>query len=295
MIDCLIIGGGPAGLTAAIYLARFRLQCAVIDGGESRAALIPTTHNFPSYPEGIAGVELLARLRTQLRTYGIEPTRDSVTRIEPEATAMRVVTASGEVKAKTILLATGKKDTRPVFEDGKHDEAVRSGLLHYCPICDAYEVRHKPIIVFGSGEHGIKEAIFLRRYTREIELICPDGGHCLNASDEKRAREAGIKLIDGPVSALRMDTGGLAFRVGSKDRLGEDVYVAMGCRQRSELARFAGAELSDDGCIVVDEHQRTTVPRLYAAGDVIVGLDQITTAVGHAAIAATAIRNDLLD
>lgn len=293
-LDCLIIGGGPAGLTAAIYIARFRLQCAVFDGWESRAALIPVSHNFPGHPAGIAGVELLARLREQLGTYDIAPSSDTVTSVRRAGANMRALTAAGVVEARTILLATGKDDTRPAFEDGNHDEAVRRGLLHYCPICDAYEISHKPVVVLGSGEHGVKEALFLRRYTADVELVCPSGDHRLNDTDRERTRRAGIRLTNGPLSGLRMIENRLAFKVGPEPREATDIYVALGCRQRSELASAAGAELSGDGCIIVDAHQRTTVAGLYGAGDVVVGLDQVTTAVGHAAIAATAIRNDLL-
>jgi thioredoxin reductase (NADPH) len=292
--DCLIIGGGPAGLTAAIYLARFRLSCALIDSEKSRAALIPVSHNFPGHPAGIAGRELLGRLRQQLQTYGISPLNDVVTSVQRTGQSMRATTVKGVVGARTILLATGKEDTSPVFEDGNHDEAVRRGLLHYCPICDAYEISGKPVVVLGSGEHGVKEALFLRRYTSDVELVCPSGDHRLNDNDREWASRADIRLTNGPLSSLRIIENRLAFKVGPEPREAADIYVALGCRQRSELARAAGAALADDGCIIVDAHQRTTVSGLYGAGDVVVGLDQVTTAVGHAAIAATAIRNDLL-
>lgn len=294
MLDCLVIGGGPAGLTAAVYLARFRLTCAVVDGRESRAALIPVSHNFPGHPAGIAGIDLLARLRAQLGTYDIAPSNGVVTNLQRLGSSMRAVTAGGVVEAKTILLATGKEDTKPVFEDGNHDEAVRRRLLHYCPICDAYEISDKPVIVLGSGEHGVKEALFLRGFTSDVELICPSGAHRLNDADSKRAQKAAIKLTNGPMSGLRMTANRLTFTAGLESREATDIYVALGCRQRSELARAAGADLAVDGCVIVDAHQRTTVTGLYGAGDVVVGLDQVTTAVGHAAIAATAIRNDLL-
>jgi thioredoxin reductase (NADPH) len=294
MIDCLIVGGGPAGLTAATYLSRFRLDCEVIDGGQSRAAAIPLSRNFPGEPEGIAGAELLRRLRAQIQRYEVPLSKATVTAIESSGATMRAITSASTIEAKTVLLATGKEDTQPHFDDGNHDEAVRRGRLHYCPICDAYEVTGKPIAVLGSGKHGATEALFLARYTRDIKLICPTGDHCMDERDKARAGRAGIELVDGPIAGLRLTSEGIVFKTGSQSRKVTDLYVALGCRQRSELALAAGAELSEDGCIIVDAHQRTSVAGLYAAGDVVVGLDQITTAVGHAAVAATAIRNDLL-
>src|SRR6476646_4241134 len=136
ILDCLIIGGGPAGLTAAIYLARFHLDILVVDGGKSRAASIPCTRNHAGYPEGIEGKELLRRMREQACKYGAKIESEFVTKVEQndESRAFTVTWGSGQRAARTILLATGVSNRRPPMDESLHDEALARGLVRYCPI-----------------------------------------------------------------------------------------------------------------------------------------------------------------
>src|SRR5690349_4034610 len=138
ILDCLIIGGGPAGLTAAIYLARFHLDILVVDGGKSRAALIPCTRNHAGYPEGIAGTELLERMRDQACKYGAKIQTEYVTKLErdEDAGTFTATWGSGEAKARSVLLATGVSNRRPPMDEELHDDALARGLVRYCPICD---------------------------------------------------------------------------------------------------------------------------------------------------------------
>ena len=293
MNDCLIIGGGPAGLTAALYLARFRLTCAVLDGGHSRAGSIPRCRNFPGFPAGIPGPRLLSLMTEQLAAYDIAPLRAEASAIEISADGVQVETGSGIFAARTLLLATGTEDVRPIFADGAHDAALQAGLLHYCPVCDGYEASGKHIAVFGTGAHGAREALFLRSFSDDIDLVSVSGPHAMESGDRKKLQQACVRLIDGPASPLRMEANALHFDVGSLAFRVQSVYAALGCKQRSGLVKSIDAEISPEGCVVVDAHQRTRVKGVYAAGDVVVGLDQISTAIGQAAIAATTIRNDL--
>jgi thioredoxin reductase (NADPH) len=296
MPDCVIIGGGPAGLATALYLARFRLRCTLVDSAQGRALSIPRCRNFPVFPDGISGRELLARMRAHLAHYDIQQKLDEAIALERTADTLLVKTSSGEPFAgRTVLLATGMRDVKPPFDtQDDHDAALAAGLLHYCPVCDGYEVCNKRIVVLGSGTHGMKEAVFLRSYSGEVELVCPSGMHNMTKEDRAKSLRAGIKVTDGPVTQLRMEDGALRYAIGDLQFEAEAIYAAMGCEQRSGLAAALGAELSKDGCVVVDRHQRTTIQNVYAAGDVVAGLDQIATALGQAAIAATTIRNDLL-
>lgn len=294
MQDCVIIGGGPGGLAAALYLVRFRQSCVVLDSGRGRASMIPRCRNFPGFPGGIPGSELLVRMREQLGCYGIQPINIEALALEESSAGFLVKTAGGEFAGRTVLLATGMLDVRAPFQtDSEHDEALQNGLLHYCPVCDGYEVSGKRVVVFGSGPHGAKEALFLRSFTTRVELVCPSGTHTLSNEDRKKLRSANVAVVDGPIVSLRLETGAIRYAIADRAFAPEALYVAMGCSQRSSLAMMAGARLSQQGCVAVDAHQQTTVKRLYAVGDVVAGLDQIVTAIGQAAIAATAIRSEL--
>src|SRR6476659_11387503 len=138
IIDCLIVGGGPAGLTAAIYLARFHLDILVVDGGKSRAAWIPCTRNHAGFPDGINGEELLQRMRDQACKYGAKVETEFVTRLEHAADSglFTATWGSGQAIARSVLLATGVTNRRPPMDEDLHDDPLSRGLIRYCPICD---------------------------------------------------------------------------------------------------------------------------------------------------------------
>ena len=293
MIDCLIVGGGPAGLTAAIYLARFHLEVLVVDSGNGRAMLIPKTRNHAGFPEGITGPNLLRRMNQQARIHGARMAEGIVDALVPDGEGFRAIGSFGEATARAVLLATGVINNRPEMPADMHDEALARGLLRYCPICDGYEVTDQPVGVIGTGEHGMREALFLRGYTADLTLIAPGTEHDLNPGQRAMLADAGVRLIDGPTGdfelgadRIRMDSAAGVLSFAS-------IYPALGSAIRSELGVALGAESSPEGCLLVDAHQRTSVPGLYAAGDVVKGLDQISHAMGEGGVAATTMRNDL--
>ncbi|HWD48731.1 MAG TPA: NAD(P)/FAD-dependent oxidoreductase [Rhizomicrobium sp.] len=294
MDDCVVVGGGPGGLMAAIYLARYRLRCRVIDAGESRAKIIPRSHNYPGFPDGIPGKELLSRLQQQLKGYGVTPVQERVEDIRVEGNAFEVKTSRNSYPCRSVLLATGIEDISPAFiNEDEHLKAIQQTLIHYCPVCEGFESSDKPVFILGSGEHGVREALFISSFTSDITLLCPLGKHNLSAQDMARLKKAQIKIAEGPVEPLRIENGELVLETSETVHRSGSVFVAMGCKPHNGLAKRLGLTLAESGCIVVDAHQRTSLKGVYAAGDVIEGLDQMSTAVGNAAIAAIAIRNDL--
>ena len=296
IIDCLVIGGGPAGVTAAIYLARFHLAVRVVDAGQSRVTWIPRTHNHAGYPGGIPGTELLDRMREQAAEFGIEVQHGLVEHLEQAGDGFEARLSEGEpIRARTVLLATGVVNNPPPISPELHDVAMRRGLLRYCPICDGYEVTDKRVGVIGNRSHGFKEAVFLRTYTRDVTLIAPDQDIELSAEENAKLRELGVEAVGGPCASLRIDGDQIVAPTPKGDLAFDSIYPALGSVIRSELAMALGADGSSDGCLVVDEHQRTSVAGLYAAGDVVKGLDQISHAMGEGGVAATTIRNDLAD
>ena len=291
-LDCLIIGGGPAGLTAAIYLARFHLSLRVVDAGKSRASLIPCSHNHAGYPDGISGKELIRLMTEQAQKYGATIVCSRVTRLDRIEGGVRAEGGEGSVTARTVLLATGVTNRRPPMDEELHDEALARGLIRYCPICDGYEVTDKKVGIIGSGGHGVAEAAFLRSYTADVTLIAPDKAHDLDAADLEKLHEYGIKAVDGPCHAVAAHEDCIVVDTAEGHYTFDSVYPALGSDTHIELALQVDAALKD-GVLVVDSHQRTSVPGLYAAGDVVLGLDQIGHAMGEGGVAATTIRNDL--
>ena len=292
--DCLIVGGGPAGLTAAIYLTRFHLSIKLVDAGSSRASWIPCTHNHAGYPDGISGKELIERMKAQAQKYGAAIVAGRVTRLDRIDEGFKAEWGEGSVVARKVLLATGVTNRRPPMDEELHDEALARGLIRYCPICDGYEVTDKAVGVIGDDSHGIAEAVFLRGFTTDITLIAPHAEHEFSAEDRARLEEYGIRTVDGPCSAVAAHDDCIVVDTADGHYTFDSVYPALGSDTHTELAEQVGAELSGEtGCIVVDSHQRTNVPGLYAAGDVVLGLDQIGHAMGEGGVAATTIRNDL--
>jgi thioredoxin reductase (NADPH) len=287
-----VIGGGPAGLTAAIYLTRFHLTSKVVDSGESRAAWIPCTHNHAGFPEGINGKELLSRMREQAQKYGASIVQGRVTRLDRVDGCFLAEWGEGTVTARTVLLATGVKNRRPPMDLELHDEAMARGLIRYCPICDGYEVTDKKVGVIGSGGHGVAEAVFIRGFTADVTLIAPDKAHCLSEEDRAQLEEFGIKTVDGPCEAVGAHEDCIVVDTADGHYAFDSVYPALGSDTRTELAEQIGCALKDEN-IKVDSHQRTSVPGAYAAGDVVLGLDQIGHAMGEGGVAATTIRNDI--
>lgn len=292
MDDCIIIGGGPAGLTAAIYLSRYHLKIRLFDCGSSRAALIPCTHNHAGYPQGISGLDLLAAMRAQAEKYGTVREAAKVTSLRSIEGGFAARIGEREVRARSVLLATGVINHRPPMPDALHDAALANGQIRYCPVCDGYEVTDKRVAVYGTGEHGAREALFIRSFTRDVTLIAPDR-HDLPPKQLAQLTAADIALVDGPARDWAIDGEQLALSTAAGHLAFDSLYPALGSHIRSELAVEAGARADASGCLEVDDHQRTSLPALFAAGDVAKGLDQISHAMGEAGVAATTIRNML--
>jgi thioredoxin reductase (NADPH) len=293
--DCIVIGGGPAGLTAAIYLARYHLSVVVFDDGTSRAAAIPVSHNHAGFPDGIGGSELLDRMRKQAVHYGADIRHLKVSSLEKSGDVFTISYEAGGLQSRSLLLATGVFNRRPAMCQAQHDEAVARGLIRYCPVCDGFEVTDKPVGIIGTGTKGYKEALFLRSYTRDVTLVAPDGRHELSPQEVQHLAICGIRTLSGPIVGLELHEDTIRIDLGQTKLSFASVYPALGSDIRSQLLNGLGADRSSDGCVVVDSHQRSTVPGLYAAGDVVIGLDQISHAMGQAGVAATTIRNDLCE
>jgi thioredoxin reductase (NADPH) len=197
--DCVIIGGGPAGLTAAVYLARYRRRIVLFDAGDSRAALIPESHNYPGFPEGVSGPGLLSALRKQAENYGITLISAPITELNREGGGFTAKFREDKVKSRFVLLATGIVDESPDLPGIK--EAIAKGSIRYCPVCDGYEATDQRIGVLGHGDDASSKAKFLRTYSNDVTLLRLDERSDKNEEMAKSLREAGVKVA-GPVSLI---------------------------------------------------------------------------------------------
>jgi thioredoxin reductase (NADPH) len=293
--DCLVVGAGPAGLTAATYLRRFHRRVIVVDSGSSRALWIDRSHNCPGFPEGISGAELLQRLRRQLAAVEGTVTEAEVTSLERDAASglFRAGVGRRVVHARTVLLATGVVDGVPALPG--IDGVRRRGLLRQCPICDGHEHSGQRLAVIGptaDDAHALREAAFLARYSDDVLLAGIEPAPHDRA--DAHATAPTVRVLAQPVVRLSTRSAQVAMQLGDGGVVTVDaLYAALGVQPRSALAVALGARCDKRGNLRVDDRSRTSVPDLYAAGDVTSGLDQIVVAQAQGAIAATAIHNSL--
>jgi thioredoxin reductase (NADPH) len=292
MLDCLVIGAGPAGLTAAIYFARFRRDFLVLDGGPSRAALIPTTHNFPAWPQGVSGEKLLARLREQALAHDARIEEARVECLQRDGDDFVAIAGERRWRARHVVLATGIVDRHPDWPGLR--EATLEGLVRWCPICDGFEMLDKDIALLTEASSGLGHARFLRGYSRRVTLVAMPGAGGLDAEGVAGLEAAGIALEARPAIGFEPRGKRIALKFADGGaREFDALYPMLGCKVQAELATQLGAHCDESGDLLVDAHQCTSVPGLYAIGDVVSDINQISVGAGHAAIAATAIHNRL--
>ncbi|GGK06963.1 NAD(P)/FAD-dependent oxidoreductase [Luteimonas terricola] len=289
MIDVIIVGGGPAGLTAASYLRRFHRSCVVLDAGHSRARWIPESNNCPGFPQGVSGEALLRRLRDQAAAVDVAIEQATVDRIVHGGDGFEVLAGERRWQARRLILATGVTDRLP--DDAWVEPAVASGALRLCSICDAYEASDLAIGVYGPSAAIGAHALFLRAYSSAVHALPTDDGDGGAAGEE--ARTVGVEWLPGG-GRLAFDGRRCTYSPPGQAAVGFDtVYAYLGCDTSAAIAAAAGVELTEDGEIIVDADQQTRLPGLYAIGDIVSGLNQISVAVGYAAIAATHAHNAL--
>ena len=302
VLDTLIIGGGPGGLTAGIYLRRFMRNIAIVDKGRSRLRLIPVSHNYPGFPEGVPGDTLLDNLQDQLGRYGGAVLAGEIVDLRIDdgtfVATFRADEADGaddtsELRALTVLLATGVADAGLPIEHWR--EAVASGAVRLCPVCDGYDVVDRHIGVVTSPTNPVGHALFMRTFSAQVTLFDRGPACMLTDSDKRKLDAAGVRYVASPVLGVGLteQMTPVMHTADGADHHCDVLYPMLGETARSELAAKLGAETADCDELVVDPHQKTTVPGLYAIGDVVRGLNQIAVAAGQAAIAATAIHNAL--
>jgi thioredoxin reductase (NADPH) len=245
---------------------------------------------MPGFPRGITGDAILRRMTEQAQEYGavIEP--GAVGRLSRESDGFVAMLNGREVRARAVLLATGVMDHHPDLPGV--ERAIERAVVRICPICDGYEASDRSVAVIGRDDMGAREAAFLRTFSERVTLIHVGPPDALTANGE--LDRLGIELVRAPIDNVRLERDRVtALSWGGTFRSFDLVYSALGTSPNSGLADALGARLGDDGRLLTDAHQKTSIDGFYAAGDVVRGLNQIAVATAEAAIAATAIHNAL--
>ncbi len=291
--DCAIIGGGPGGLIAALYLFRFKRKIVLFDAGEPRARWAPRIRNLIGFTNGISGKALLHRLKLQLSILGVETIRSKAT-VHRVGKNFEVKTVNGSIRAKAVILATGMQDLDPQLTN--LNELRRKALLAYCPICDGFDYSDASIGLLVDSSHGLKKMRFIAKFSPHLHVITTKVFK-ISPIHKRIIKKLGIQIHRGKLESIKPAKGSKGITVKQRGRKPFKIrlaYVALGTKvDRSATKHINGLKRTKEGFIVVTSHQETSIRGIYAVGDCVNALSQVSVAVGHAAIAATRVHNSL--
>ena len=292
--EVAVVGGGPAGLTTALYTTRLSHDTVVINRGGGRAAMMTETHNVIGITEEVSGNELLETAREQIQHYGADYVRDFVESVErTDDGRFRLSTGDTEFVAENVVLATGFTDERP---DPPLPPTGRG--LHWCLHCDAYMFVDEPVFVMGTGESAAHVAMIMLNFTDEVDLLLDGDDATWSEDTDRQLRAHPVRVVEDEVVGTYKDEddpkwlGGFEFADGT-ERDYRGGFAMYGSEYNTALADQLGCDLTDEGTIAVDDHGRTSVDDVYAVGDVTSGHNQIPVAMGQGAKAGIAIHKAL--
>lgn len=195
ILDCLVIGGGPAGLLAAVYLGRYRGRALVVDDGGSRLAKISTSRNVLGFPEGIGGPQLLERMRLHAAEFGTPLEMGRVERLERlDGQGFEALAGSRRLRARTVLLATGARDVEP--DIAGLAPALKCGQVRFCPVCDGYETTNQRVAILGREVHGLREAAFVAGFGNRATWLSMGCEHSVPQGELAALRDRGVAIDD---------------------------------------------------------------------------------------------------
>jgi thioredoxin reductase len=290
--DVVIIGGGAAGLSAALVLTRARRRVAVVDAGHPRNAPAAHLHGFLG-SDGLPPADLLAAGRREVAGYGghlIAATVAGLTGVTPDFAV--ALTDGRSLRARRVLVTTGLRDELPDIPGAR--ERWGRDLLH-CPYCHGHEVRDQPLGVIGGNPEAVVHAHLIRQWSADVVFFA--NGSALTAEQHERFRAHGIAVVDRPVTALVVADDRLTgVEVAPGDVVPRAaVFVRPRFVANDHLLTAAGCATGDTGWITVDATGRTSVAGVWAAGNAVNPRAQVITAAGEGSAAAIAVNNDLTD
>jgi thioredoxin reductase len=294
MYDVLVVGAGPAGLSAALMLGRCRRMVLVCDTGQPRNARAHAVHGFLTR-DGTPPLELIRIAREQLAAYAtVELRHTEVAQASCRADSRFDVTLADGVmvRARKLLIATGVVDNVPDIPG--LSELYGSSVFH-CPYCDGWEVRDQPIAVYGRGARGAGLSLELLGWSRDL-ILCTDGPNEIGADDRARLAANGVGLREDHIARLEGRDGVLERVVFASGNAlpRRALFFTNGQRQQSPLALALGCQMSDKGTVQTGKYETTHLPGLYVAGDASRDVQWVVVAAAEGAEAAFAINTDLL-
>ncbi len=299
--DCLVVGGGPAGLTAGMYASRAGLKTAVLEGmfPGGQITTTPLLENYPGFPEGVNGADFGVLLERQATHFGVEVLYEQGEKLELDGPVKRVHTASGVHEARTVILCVGAE---PRLLGLPQEEELRGRGVSYCATCDGAFFRDRTVAVVGGGDTACEDTAYLTRMAKKVYLIHRRDTLRASAIVAKRVTsDARVETLwDTVVEELVADDNLKAIRIRnvktneSRELPVDGVFVAIGILPRTDLLR-GQVELNRDGYIITDDRMATNIPGVFAAGDARdTVLRQMVTAAADGAIAATAASDYLM-
>ena len=302
----VMVGAGPSALAAAVYTTREDIDTTLYEKGVvgGLAAITDMVDNYPGFPDGIEGMTLAEQLRKQAERFGAKIEYGDVSGIRDQGDYREVIVDGKPVKAKAVLIATGS-DYNKLGIPGEAEYYGRG--VHYCATCDGAFYRDKRLVVVGGGNSGVQEALFLTRFTSHIDLLVRStvkASQVLQDELQKYVDAGKVTVHLGVVpSEIVAEENKVVKVVGTKDGepaefATDGVFVFIGLKPNTQFLVGSGIELDEYGLIKTDQHLATTMPGVYASGDVRSGATmQIASAVGEGATAALSIREflDALD
>ena len=298
--DAIVIGAGPAGLTAAIYLARAKLSTLILEklvpGG--LAATTDKIENYPGFPEGIGGEELTSRMEKQAVNFGVDIVLEEVLDVDFLSNPKVIKTSDAEYTGRGIIIATGTSP-RPLNIPG--EDRFRGKGISYCATCDAPFFQDKEVVVIGCGNSGIQEGIYLKKFAKKITFVefLPHMTAEKVLQERVRALDNVEFLLNHQVTAFEGEEKLTGVRVKNRET-GEEflipadgAFVYVGLKPNTGFLK-GKVEMDEYGFIKTDEKLKTSVPGVFAAGDVrTTVLRQVATAVGDGALAAKLLEEEL--
>ncbi|WP_135365477.1 NAD(P)/FAD-dependent oxidoreductase [Halosimplex halophilum] len=289
--DVVVVGGGPAGLTAALYTTRLGLDTALVDRGGGRAAMMQDTHNVIGVTEETSGVEFLETAKEQVASYGADVHRDFVEAAERgDDGSFALEGEDGEYAADSVVLATGFSDVRP---DPPLPPTGRG--LHYCLHCDAYMFVDEPVYVMGTGDSAAYVAMIMLNFTDDVDVLLRGDDPEWSSDTQEMLDNHPVEVVEAEIAASNRDDDGWLESFEFEDgrvREYRGGFPMLGSEYNTDLHESLGCEINDDGTVEVDDHGRTSVDGVYAVGDVTPGHNQIPVAMGQGAKAGIAIHMD---